>query len=55
MKRFLVALAVAGAAAVPAYAADAIPIWAAENCYGVGSAAIGGDHVAVTSILSNPD
>jgi zinc/manganese transport system substrate-binding protein len=38
-----------------ALAADRIAVVAAENFYGDVAQQIGGDHVAVTSILSNPD
>jgi zinc/manganese transport system substrate-binding protein len=55
MKRVLLVLALAGAVAVPAFAADRIPVVAAENFYGDVAAAIGGSHVSVTSILANPD
>lgn len=55
MKRLLLALGLAGSLAAPAFAADQIPVVAAENFYGDVAAAIGGSHVAVTSILSNPD
>jgi zinc/manganese transport system substrate-binding protein len=54
MKRFLAAVALAAASALPAHA-DTIPIVAAENFYGDVAAAIGGSHVSVTSILNNPD
>ncbi|MDR3470778.1 MAG: zinc ABC transporter substrate-binding protein [Devosia sp.] len=50
-----VGLAAALSWAVPAQAAGPIGIVAAENFYGTLAAAIGGSHVAVTSILSNPD
>lgn len=39
----------------PAFAQDPIRIVAAENFYGDVARQIGGDHVQVTSILSNPD
>ena len=55
MKRVLLALLLTGALTAPALAAGQIPIVAAENFYGGVAAAIGGSHVAVTSILSNPD
>ena len=49
-------LVVAGAAsALPAWAAGPISVVAAENFYGDLATQIGGAHVAVTSILSNPD
>ena len=55
----LVLLAAALAAALPmslpAYAAESIKIVAAENFYGDLAAEIGGSHVKVTSVLSNPD
>ena len=38
----------------PAFA-DAVKVVAAENFYGDMAAQIGGGHVAVTSILTNPD
>lgn len=38
-----------------AVAAEPIPVVAAENFYGDLASQIGGSHVAVTSILSNPD
>jgi zinc/manganese transport system substrate-binding protein len=55
MKHVLLALALTGSLAAPAFAADPIPVVAAENFYGDVATAIGGSHVAVTSILSNPD
>ena len=55
MKRFIAALALASVATFPAHAAGAIPIVAAENFYGGIASTIGGDHVSVTAILSNPD
>jgi len=55
MKQILLALALTGLAAIPASAADKIPVVAAENFYGDVATAIGGDHVAVTAILANPD
>ena len=42
-------------AALPAYAGAKVPVVAAENFYGDIASQIGGDHVAVTSIMSNPD
>jgi zinc/manganese transport system substrate-binding protein len=49
-------VALLGAAmAQPAWAADPVRIVAAENFYGDLATQIGGSHVAVTSILSNPD
>lgn len=44
-----------GLLAAGAQAADQIRVVAAENFYGEVAAQIGGEHVAVTSILSNPD
>jgi zinc/manganese transport system substrate-binding protein len=41
--------------ATPAHAATKIPVVAAENFYGDLVKQIGGDHVAVKSIMSNPD
>lgn len=55
MIRFIAVLAVALCAVVPARAAGPIPIVAAENFYGGIAVAVGGSHVAVTTILSNPD
>ncbi len=55
MKRLLFALALTGALSAPALAAGQIPVVAAENFYGGVATAIGGTHVSVTSILSNPD
>ena len=56
MKLIVAASAALFGIAVQARAADApMPIVAAENFYGEVAAAIGGDHVAVTSILINPD
>jgi len=54
MKTFalsLAALALSGAAAL----ADPVRVVAAENFYGDLARQIGGDHVAVVSILTNPD
>ncbi|HEX4297401.1 MAG TPA: zinc ABC transporter substrate-binding protein, partial [Devosia sp.] len=45
----------AGLAAVPACAAGLVQVVAAENFYGDLATQIGGSHVAVTSVLSNPD
>lgn len=50
-----IGLAVSLAIASPTLAAGPIRIVAAENFYGTLAEAIGGSHVAVTSILSNPD
>jgi len=47
--------AVLAAAPVAALADAPIPIVAAENFYGDIAAQVGGDHVAVTSVLNNPD
>ncbi len=56
MKSLLLAAAVlaAATAAQPAFA-DPIAVVAAENFYGDVAQQTGGDYVAVTSILSNPD
>lgn len=51
----LAAVVLAGAAALPAFADGPIAVVAAENFYGDLAQQIGGTHVAVTSILSNPD
>ncbi|GLS20079.1 ABC transporter substrate-binding protein [Labrys miyagiensis] len=48
-------LALGSVLAGPALAADKVKIVAAENFYGDLATQIGGDHVDVTSILSNPD
>jgi zinc/manganese transport system substrate-binding protein len=49
------AIALVGlAATVPASAADRVAVVAAENLYGDVVAQIGGAHVAVTSLVSNP-
>src|SRR5690242_4963647 len=42
------------AAAVPAPAADRVAVIAADNIYGDVAAQIGGGHVAVASLISNP-
>jgi zinc/manganese transport system substrate-binding protein len=42
------------AATMPAPAADKVAVIAAENIYGDIAAQIGGEHVAVTSLISNP-
>jgi zinc/manganese transport system substrate-binding protein len=55
MKQFFAALAVVGALSVPAHAAGPIPVVAAENFYADIVKAVGGSHVAVTAIMSNPD
>ncbi|RKP59016.1 metal ABC transporter solute-binding protein, Zn/Mn family [Pararobbsia silviterrae] len=43
------------AVAADAHAAARVPVVAAENFYGDVATQIGGDHVAVKSIMSNPD
>ncbi len=59
MRPAVVAMALLAAAPcfalAPACAAEPIHIVAAENFYGYLAAQIGGDHVAVASILANPD
>jgi zinc/manganese transport system substrate-binding protein len=50
-----VMLAAAPFLSAGAFAADGVTVVAAENFYGDVARQIGGDHVAVTSILSNPD
>ena len=58
MLKILLALTFAAAipgAASDARAADKIAVVAAENFYGDLAAQIGGNHIAVTTILSNPD
>jgi zinc/manganese transport system substrate-binding protein len=55
MKPFLAALAIAGAIVLPAHAAAPVPVVGAENFYADIVKAIGGSHVAVTAIMSNPD
>ena len=55
MKQFLAALAIASAIVLPAHAAGPLPVVAAENFYAGIVAAVGGSHVAVTAIMSNPD
>jgi zinc/manganese transport system substrate-binding protein len=53
---FAVAAAIfVGLVTVPAAAAGRIAVLAAENFYGDVASQIGGDRVAVTSVLSNPD
>jgi zinc/manganese transport system substrate-binding protein len=52
MNRLLAGLAFLAALAVPAFAAQPIAIVAAENFYGEAAAAIGGDRVAVTSVIA---
>jgi zinc/manganese transport system substrate-binding protein len=51
----LAAAAVAASALLAPAFADPVKVVAAENFYGDIAKQIGGDHVAVTSILSNPD
>ncbi|MBP0608012.1 MULTISPECIES: metal ABC transporter solute-binding protein [Burkholderia] len=54
--RWLTAAAAALSLAAPAFAqAATVNVVAAENFYGDVASQIGGSHVAVTSILSNPD
>ncbi|HEV7718773.1 MAG TPA: zinc ABC transporter substrate-binding protein, partial [Arsenicitalea sp.] len=56
MRSILIAAALLAALpALPASAAELTKIVAAENFYGDLATQIGGPHVAVTSILSNPD
>jgi zinc/manganese transport system substrate-binding protein len=57
MERLIAALVLVCAAclATGAASADPIPVVAAENVYGDLALQIGGPHVAVTSILSNPN
>jgi zinc/manganese transport system substrate-binding protein len=55
MKQFFAALAVVGALSVSAHAAGPVPVVAAENFYGDIVKAVGGSHVTVTAIMSNPD
>ncbi len=58
MRLPLIAAALAAATSLlslPAIAAEPIGIVAAENFYGTLASAIGGDHVKVTAILTNPD
>lgn len=54
MKRLIAALALSAAFAAPAAGADAISILAATNFYGEAATAIGGEHVAVTSVIMAP-
>jgi zinc/manganese transport system substrate-binding protein len=51
MNRILPALALLSSMALPAFAAAPIPVIAAENFYGQAAAAIGGDRVAVSSVI----
>jgi zinc/manganese transport system substrate-binding protein len=51
----LAAAAIAALSALPADAAEPVKIVAAENFYGDLATQIGGKHITVTSILSNPD
>ena len=55
MRRLALVPAVLALFATPAVAAGPIHVVAAENFYGDLAAQIGGSHVTVTSILSNPD
>ena len=55
MKRLFATMMLVSSAVFPAHAAGSIQIVAAENFYGDIAKAIGGGHVSVTSILSNPD
>ncbi len=55
MHRNLAALALWIALAAPALASDPVKVVAAENFYGDVAKQIGGAHVDVVSILSNPD
>jgi zinc/manganese transport system substrate-binding protein len=55
MKAVLSAIAVLLFGLTASHAADKIPVVAAENFYGNIATQIGGDRVAVTSIMSNPD
>ncbi len=55
MKSCSVAAALLLMTAVPAFADGPIPIVAAENFYGEIAKAVGGERVAVKSVLSNPD
>jgi len=57
MRLAIVAAALAAALSfvAPAHAAGPIRIVAAENFYAEVASAVGGSHVAVTAILSNPD
>ena len=52
MNRLLATLALLSATVFPAVATTPIPIVAAENFYGEAAAAIGGDRVAVTSVIA---
>lgn len=55
MRKFIIGGFLGFAIAVSAAHADPIKIVAAENFYGDIAQQIGGDHVAITSILTNPD
>jgi zinc/manganese transport system substrate-binding protein len=54
MKRLIAALALSAAFAVPAIADEPIAILAATNFYGEAATAIGGDRVAVESVIIAP-
>lgn len=54
MKRLIAILALSAALAAPAAADDAISILAATNFYGEAATAIGGEHVAVESVIIAP-
>jgi zinc/manganese transport system substrate-binding protein len=54
MKRLIAALALSAAFALPAAAEETISIVAATNFYGEAAAAIGGDRVAVESVIVAP-
>ena len=54
MNRLLATLALLSATALPALGTTPIPIVAAENFYGEAAAAIGGQRVAVTSVIAQP-
>ena len=55
MKRFAIGLLLLVSGLAPAYAADPVKLVAAENFYGDVARQIGGPHVEVASVLSNPD
>ena len=54
-RKFLFAAAAAVALTSAPALAEPVKVVAAENFYGDVAAQVGGDNVAVTSILSNPD
>jgi zinc/manganese transport system substrate-binding protein len=54
MKKFLSAIALASAMTTAAHA-QPVAVVAAEDFYGAAAAAIGGDRVAVTNIIDNPN